>query len=121
MNQVIDISVKTDFLPQHSQDMHFVFAYHICIRNVGEELVQLLSRKWLITDANGDKTEVQGEGVIGQQPVIAGKSTHQYSSFCVLKTPVGCMQGSYTMRNASGEMFEVVIPTFTLAMDGLLN
>jgi len=121
MFQTIEIAVETDFLLQHSQDFHYVFAYHICILNLGDSPVQLLSRKWLITDANGDKTEVQGDGVIGEQPVIAGKSEHRYSSFSVLKTPVGCMQGSYTMKDEAGNLFDAIIPTFTLAKSGMLN
>ncbi len=116
MKNNIEIAVTTEYLQEQSRVGEYVFTYHICIRNVGEQAAQLLSRKWLITDADGNKTEVHGEGVIGEQPVIPAQEEHQYSSFVVLKTPVGCMQGSYQMKAADGMLFFVQIPIFTLAV-----
>jgi len=121
MKSHIKITVETEYQAEQSCDGEYVFSYHICIHNKGEQAAQLLSRKWQITDADGDITEVQGDGVIGQQPVIAPKQEHRYSSFSVLKTKVGCMQGSYQMRTEDGVEFEAKIPMFTLAVAGILN
>ncbi|HID37587.1 MAG TPA: Co2+/Mg2+ efflux protein ApaG, partial [Ghiorsea sp.] len=111
-----EIIVETEYLEEQSRMGEYVFTYHICIRNVGEQAAQLLTRKWLITDADGNKTEVQGAGVIGEQPVIQPQEEHKYSSFTVFKTPVGCMQGSYEMKAADGTMFFAQVPMFTLAV-----
>jgi ApaG protein len=116
MRNDIRVSVTSECLEEQSQGGEYVFTYHICIRNHGEQAAQLLSRKWLITDADGNKIEVHGDGVIGVQPVIQPQHEYQYSSFVVLKTPVGCMQGSYQMKAEDGTLFEADIPTFTLAM-----
>jgi len=116
MKNEIIVSVETEYLEEQSRAGEYVFTYHICIRNEGEQAAQLLSRKWLITDADGSKTEVQGAGVIGEQPLIQPQAEHKYSSFTVLKTPVGCMQGSYQMKADDGTLFEADVPMFTLAM-----
>jgi len=118
---MIRVSVETEYMQEHSHEGNHVFAYHICIRNEGEQAAQLLSRKWLITDADGNESEVQGEGVIGEQPIIQPQAEHCYSSFSVLKTQVGCMQGSYFMQAEDGNLFEAIIPTFTLAVKGVLH
>ncbi|MDX8381801.1 MAG: Co2+/Mg2+ efflux protein ApaG [Ghiorsea sp.] len=121
MSNKINVTVKVEYLDEQSRVGEYVFAYHICIRNVGEQSAQLLSRKWLISDADGTKTEVQGDGVIGEQPVIQPQKEHSYSSFSVIKTPVGCMQGTYQMKAEDGTLFEADIPTFTLAVKRLLQ
>ncbi len=121
MQKTITITVQPEYMKEHSHDGEYIFAYHICIRNIGDEAAQLLSRKWLITDADGHETKVQGDGVIGEQPVIQPQEEHCYSSFSILKTPVGCMQGSYGMQTASGVCFDAVIPVFTLAVEGVLH
>ncbi|MDQ7004152.1 MAG: Co2+/Mg2+ efflux protein ApaG [Ghiorsea sp.] len=121
MKNKIIVSVKTEYLKEQSRMGEYVFTYHICIRNVGEQAAKLLSRKWLITDADGHKTEVQGSGVIGEQPLIQPQAEHQYSSFTVFKTPVGCMQGSYQMQAKDGTLFEVDVPMFTLAVQHILQ
>ena len=100
---------------------HYVFIYHISIRNTGSITAQLLRRHWIITDADGRVQEVEGEGVIGEQPEIPPGGEHTYKSFCVLDTPIGCMQGSYQMRAADGTAFEAAISPFTLAVPGSLN
>lgn len=115
------VCVKTEYLEAQSRVGEHVFTYHICIRNVGEQAAQLLSRKWLITDADGNKTEVQGSGVIGEQPLIQPQAEHKYSSFTVFKTPVGCMQGSYQMQAEDGTLFEADVPMFTLAVRHMLQ
>jgi len=121
MKNHIEVTVEAEYLAEQSREGEYVFVYHICIQNKGEQAAQLLSRQWLITDADGNVTEVQGDGVIGEQPVIEPQQEHRYSSFSVLKTEVGCMQGSYQMRAEDGVFFETEIPMFTLAVAGVLN
>ena len=118
-----EIIVMPEYMAEHSEpdEARFVFAYHIRICNTGGIGAQLLSREWKITDGNGETEEVQGEGVVGEQPLIAPGGEHQYSSFCVLDTPVGMMQGSYHMVADDGHSFDVEIPPFTLAVPGSLN
>ena len=119
----IEVVVMPEYMPEQSEpeDSQFVFAYHIRICNVGSAAAQLVSRHWVITDGNGDVDEVQGDGVVGEQPWIAPAGEHQYSSFCVLDTPVGMMQGSYQMKAENGVAFDAEIPPFTLAVPGSLN
>ncbi len=92
----------------------FVFAYFIRIKNDGDEQVQLLRRHWIITDSRGDIKEVEGEGVVGKQPVILPGRMHEYSSFCVLETLEGYMEGTYLLKRENEETFDVIIPRFTL-------
>ncbi|OGU31530.1 MAG: Co2+/Mg2+ efflux protein ApaG [Ignavibacteria bacterium GWA2_55_11] len=92
----------------------FVFAYFITIENLGHDTVQLLRRRWHIAHANGKTEEVDGEGVVGKQPVIPPGRSHEYNSFCILETMEGSMEGSYFMRRKDGATFEVTIPKFTL-------
>jgi len=122
-NCSIVVDVKSEYSTEHSEPEQgrFVFVYYITIRNEGEQAAQLLSRHWLISDANGMVEEVMGEGVIGEQPVIGAGEMHQYNSFCVLQTNVGYMEGSYRMLSEQGELFDAVIPAFTLAVPGSLN
>lgn len=92
----------------------FVFAYFIRIKNNSKENIQLLRRHWFISDSNGDVKEVEGEGVIGKQPIIKPANAHEYNSFCVLETFEGHMEGTYLMKRENGEQFRVKIPRFTL-------
>ena len=119
----IRIQVKTQFLPDRSSpgDDQYVFAYHIKISNLGKEVAQLISRHWIITTADGETEEVQGDGVVGEQPVLSPGEQFEYTSFCPLKTNVGTMHGSYTMVTPSGEMFQARIAPFTLAVPHALN
>ncbi len=122
-NLNILVEVTSNFLGEQSnpEESLFAFAYHISIHNHSDETVQLLNRKWVITDANGIVNEVKGKGVIGEQPhILAGESYH-YSSGAILKTPLGCMQGHYGMRTEDGDKFKVTIPIFTLSVPGLVN
>ena len=119
----IRIQVKTQFLPDRSSpgDDQYVFAYHIKISNLGREIAQLISRHWIITTADGETEEVQGAGVVGEQPVLSPGEQFEYTSFCPLKTNVGTMHGSYTMATPSGEVFQARIAPFTLAVPHALN
>lgn len=122
-DQSIKIDVETQFLPDQSdaEENRFVFAYTITIHNHGKLPVQLLTRRWLITDARGIIQEVVGDGVVGEQPTIRPGDYHRYSSFSVLETPVGTMEGSYGMVDKEGEAFDASIPVFRLAVPGIVN
>src|SRR5829696_1136447 len=119
----IHIEVETNYLEDQSEprELRFVFAYTITIRNEGRVPAKLLSRRWLITDANGKVKEVRGEGVVGEQPYLLPGQGFRYSSGAVLETPVGAMQGSYQMVADDGAHFDAPIAPFTLAMPGLLH
>jgi ApaG protein len=115
--------VTTKYLADRSspREQQYSFAYFIRISNVGDETAQLISRHWIITNADGEQQEVRGEGVVGQQPVLAPGSYYDYNSFCNLNTPVGTMHGEYTMITASGNTFDANIAPFTLAAPNSLN
>ena len=119
----IIVSVTTAYIPEHSNELEkrYVFSYTITITNNSEESIKLLTRYWLITDANEDTSTVAGEGVIGKQPVIAPNKSFQYTSGCVLKTPVGTMQGHYQVINENNKNIQVEIPVFRLALPNILN
>lgn len=112
----IQVIATPDFLMEQSDpaEGRFVWAYTIEIANLGRERIQLLSRHWIIIDALGRRQEVQGPGVVGEQPVLEPGETFRYQSGCPLSTPSGIMQGSYRMTTASGELFDVETPAFSL-------
>ncbi|MFO6423703.1 Co2+/Mg2+ efflux protein ApaG [Motilimonas sp. KMU-193] len=122
-NEQIQISVATQYIPAQSEpeQNRYVFAYTITIRNNGDQAMQLLHRHWLITDADGKKTEVEGPGVVGQQPDIQPGSAFEYTSGTVLDTPLGVMQGSYTMQAKDKSLYQVAIPAFRLAQPNILH
>ena len=119
----IRVDVETNFVPDQSDPVQnrFVFAYTITIRNQGGSPAKLLTRHWIITDANGKVQEVRGEGVVGEQPHIKPGEGFRYSSGAVLETPVGSMQGAYQMVSDSGVKFDAPIAPFRLAVPGLLH
>lgn len=119
----INIEVVTNYLDDQSEphEQRYVFAYTITIRNQGELPAKLLTRHWIITDANGRVQEVHGDGVVGEQPYLKPGQGFRYSSGAVLETPVGTMQGSYQMVADDGAQFEALIPAFRLAMPGMLH
>ncbi len=119
----INITVKSAYLPEQSdqEEPRFVFSYTITITNNSENKVQLLSRYWLITDANGETSTVAGEGVIGQQPYIAPNQSFTYSSGCLLKTPLGTMQGHYQLLDHDNNLLHADIPVFRLALPNILH
>jgi ApaG protein len=122
--QGVTVTVTTNYLPDYSSPAqeHFVFAYRIDIRNNSEYTVKLLRRHWFISDANGTVREVEGEGVVGRQPVLEPGESHQYMSGCNLKSGMGKMQGTYLMeRLANGDQFQVNIPEFTLMVPYRMN
>lgn len=117
------VEVRPEYLAGQSNPANgrYVFAYHVTLRNTGTVTAQLLTRHWIITDGNQQVQEVRGDGVVGQTPRIEPDGHFEYSSGCVLATPVGSMQGSYQMLADDGTRFEAPIAPFTLAMPGVLN
>ncbi len=112
----IRVRVTPEYVPDQSEpeDDYFFWAYNVEITNLGMETVQLKTRHWRITDANGHTEEVRGPGVVGEQPVLEPGQSFNYSSGCPLKTPQGLMVGSYQMVGDDGRMIDVAIPAFSL-------
>lgn len=120
----VTIRVRTKYLAKHSQPQEgqYNYGYHVTITNERSHPVQLLSRYWLIKSANGLAKEVEGEGVIGQQPIIGPNSSYQYNSWCPLTTRFGSMSGFYVMQDQlTEEVLQVEIPEFQLEFPPALN
>jgi len=119
----IQVAVQVRYLADQSDDAdnRYVFAYTITLSNEGEHAVQLLSRHWVITDANNHVQEVKGKGVVGEQPVIKPGQSFEYTSGTVLATQVGTMTGSYQMQVVDGGEFSVPIPQFVLSVPRVLH
>lgn len=119
----IQVNVSTNYLAEQSssQANRFVFSYTITIRNTGNIAARLISRHWVITNANGEISEVQGIGVVGEQPYLRPGEEFQYSSGSVLETPVGTMEGSYTLIADDKQEFKTAIPPFTLSVPHTLH
>lgn len=120
----VKVTVMTEYQPDYSNpdQKHFVFTYKIRIENHSENTVKLLRRHWLIFDANGGAREVEGEGVVGLQPILEPGEIHEYVSGCNLRTDIGKMTGSYLMERIIDEkQFRVVIPSFSLIVPYRLN
>jgi ApaG protein len=117
------VSVQTAYLPDQSnpEDHKYAFAYTVTIANVGNIAAQLISRYWIITDANNYVQEVKGLGVVGAQPLLAPGQQFDYTSGTLLATPVGAMRGSYKIVAEDGTFFDAVIEPFTLAVPKVLN
>jgi ApaG protein len=120
MSQAVSHDIRVEVLSQYSPENsrpledEWVFQYTVRITNEGSETVQLLSRHWIITDALEHTKEVEGPGVVGEQPVLAPGESFQYSSWCPLKTPMGMMRGSYQMASPNGNQFDIEIAPFAL-------
>jgi ApaG protein len=119
----IRVEVETSYVDEQSDpnERRYVFSYTITIRNEGAVPARLLTRHWIITDANGKVQEVRGDGVVGEQPHLKPGQGFRYSSGAVLETPVGAMQGSYEMIDDDGQRFDAPIEPFRLAMPGILQ
>lgn len=113
----VTVRVSVSYLPEQSEPGRgrWFWAYHIRIENDGAGTVQLLTRHWIITDGRGVRHTVEGEGVVGEQPLIAPGASYDYVSGCPLATPTGSMQGSYRMVGEDGHQFDVAIPKFALS------
>ncbi|MFT5136469.1 MAG: ApaG protein [Arenicella sp.] len=123
MRKKINITAVTGFVEQQSDvdNNRFVFAYTITIENVSDEPFQLVSRHWVIKDANRKVEEVYGEGVVGEQPIIKPGEKYSYSSGAVLETEMGTMEGRYFMLSERDDEFEVTIPKFVLTVPRVLH
>jgi len=119
----VEVAVESAYLLDHSTPTagRYVFAYTVTLRNVGTVSAQLLTRHWIITDANGKVQEVQGDGVVGEQPHLAPGEVFRYTSAALINTPVGSMHGSYRMRADDGSEFDAPIPPFGLAVPELIH
>ncbi len=119
----IRVDVETSYIADQSdpRDKRFVFSYTITIRNEGDVAARLMTRHWIITDANGNVKETRGDGVVGEQPYLKPGQGFRYSSGAVIETPVGSMQGSYQMVADDGQQFDAPIAPFRLAMPGVLH
>lgn len=117
------VQVESHFLPDQSdvKASRYVFSYTIKITNIGSIAAQLISRHWLINDADNTVQEVRGLGVVGEQPLLEPEASFEYTSGTMLKTPVGTMRGSYFFTAIDGTQFEVPISSFTLAMPRVLH
>jgi ApaG protein len=120
---LIEVNVKTRYIEEQSspEDERYVFSYNVTLHNAGEIAAKLMTRHWIITDANGNVQEVHGEGVVGEKPYLRPGESYEYTSGTVLETPVGSMQGSYQMVTDNGLAFDAEIPAFTLALPHTLH
>jgi len=124
ITQGVKVSVETEYQPSYSSpsQYHYVFTYRITIENQSDFTIQLMRRQWYIHDAGFQPREVEGEGVVGQQPVLEPGQSHQYVSGCNLKSGIGKMVGTYLMeRVVDGTTFRVNIPEFTMVAPLRLN
>ncbi|MBT6440574.1 MAG: Co2+/Mg2+ efflux protein ApaG [Flavobacteriales bacterium] len=120
----IQITVKSFYRPEFSNPLknHFLYTYKITIENNSNETVQLMSRHWFIFDSNADRYEVEGEGVIGFQPILSPGDIHEYESSCELTSEMGNMHGAYTMqRQIDDSLFDVKVPKFEMIAPMKLN
>jgi len=119
----IRIDVRCRYLQEHSRPVarRYAFAYTVQIRNEGNVSVQLLSRRWIITDFKGKVQEVHGAGVVGEQPILHPGQKFEYSSSAVIETSLGEMRGSYTMHSVTGRTFDAAIAPFLLSLPHSLN
>jgi ApaG protein len=117
------IQTLVNYLPEQSDETgnRFVFSYTITITNLGPSSAKLISRHWIITDAQNHVQEVRGQGVVGEQPLINPSQSFEYTSGTVLTTQVGTMRGSYQMQDEDGTEFEVAIPQFVLSVPRVLH
>lgn len=115
----IRVTVRPQYLAEQSRpaQRHFVFAYAVRLENVSRSTAQLLTRHWFIHDAGAGDSEVQGDGVVGEQPVLAPGGVFEYQSFCPLRSPHGSMAGTYRFRRDDGTEFDTLIPRFDLDAD----
>jgi ApaG protein len=120
----VQVSVKTEYQSHYSSPIqgHYVFTYRIAIENRSDHTIQLLRRHWLIYDSNGTVREVEGDGVVGLQPVLEPGEVHEYVSGCNLKSSMGKMTGTYTVeRIIDGKLLKITIPEFTMIAPFKLN
>ena len=123
VTESIRVTVQATYLDDRSapDDNSYAFAYQVTIANEGHGRVRLMRRHWIITDGNGEVREVEGPGVVGEQPVLDDGEAHEYTSGAVLQTPIGTMEGTYEMHEPDGRVFRATIPRFALRKPGVLQ
>jgi ApaG protein len=121
--QGIKIEVRPEFerAITSGEKPQYIYTYNVMIKNSGKDIVQLISRHWIIRDGLGHVEQVIGEGVVGEKPILSPGDSFEYSSFCPLETPTGSMKGTYTFKNSDGTLFEALIGEFFLKNDSLVN
>jgi ApaG protein len=119
--QGIRVEVESRYSAEHSKPGQWFFLYKVQISNLGGETVQLVSRRWIIRDANGHVDEVNGPGVVGEQPILEPGDSYEYTSGCPLSTPFGSMVGAYQMVTTDGEEFDAEIAEFVLREPGSIH
>ncbi|MCW5891605.1 MAG: Co2+/Mg2+ efflux protein ApaG [bacterium] len=119
----VRVTVESTYLPERSDpgENTYAFSYTVTIANEDAPRVQLRRRHWVITDGNGAVQEVEGPGVVGQQPILDRGEEHRYTSGAVIPTPFGTMEGSYEMHESGGRVFQATIPRFQLQVPGILH
>jgi ApaG protein len=117
----IEVWPRFDRSTQRGEKIQFIYSYNIEIHNRGKDVVQLISRHWIIQDGLGNREEVVGEGVVGEKPILGPGESFEYFSFCPLETPSGSMKGTYTFKSSDGSLFEAAIDEFVLKTESLLN
>ncbi|MFZ3086865.1 MAG: Co2+/Mg2+ efflux protein ApaG [Methylotenera sp.] len=117
------VKVEVTFIPDQSDVEHnrYAFAYHVIITNTGNIAAQLISRHWIVTEADGEKQEIKGLGVVGAQPLLNPNEQYEYTSGTVINTPMGEMHGTYQMVAEDGTQFDAIIPVFSLSMPRVLH
>lgn len=122
-NYECTVKVEVTFIPEQSDIEHnrYAFAYHVTISNTGNIAAQLISRHWVVTEANGEKQEIKGLGVVGAQPLLNPNEHYEYTSGTVINTPMGEMHGTYQMVAEDGTQFDAIIPVFKLCMPRVLH
>ena len=123
MEKDIIVSAKPSYVPERSSPVqsYFLFSYLVDIKNNSNQTIKLISRHWHIKDGSGVSEDIFGPGVVGKTPTTKPYGISSYSSICLLKTPIGSMEGSYIMVNETGEEFSVKIPVFRLIASQVLN
>lgn len=123
VTQGVRVQVRSEFIPRLSRPdrAHWMFAYTVRIRNEGTDTVQLISRRWIITDSSGQERHVEGPGVVGAQPTLKPGQSFEYTSGCPLPTEVGTMHGTYQMVTTRGEQFDAEVAPFSLAQEYAFN
>ena len=123
MKNNLEILTKSEYLPEYSSNEKalFLFSYKVKIKNLGLENVQLVSRHWDIEDSLGRMKVVDGEGVVGEKPIIKPGESFEYKSFCPLNTSLGYMKGFYTLKDEKGNLFKASIPKFGLVSPNYIN
>ena len=117
------VKVEVTFIPDQSDVEHnrYAFAYHVTITNTGNIAAQLISRHWIVTEADGETQEIKGLGVVGAQPLLNPSEQYEYTSGTVINTPMGEMHGTYQMVAEDGTQFDAIIPVFSLSMPRVLH